>query len=77
MIHDMGNIMTNAELMNALKTFSVKAVSDAAGPLEPLERATYYVANRIAEGHIRDIQEMKGVWAAFADGFCTARGHKS
>jgi len=70
-------MMTNPELMDALQTFSVKAITDCTGPLEPLERATYYVANRIGEGHIRDTQEMKAVWAAFADGFCTARGHKA
>lgn len=65
------------ELMVALKEFSVDAVSKHEGTQhEPLERATYYVANRIQEGRIRDTDEMKLVWAAFADGFCTASGHR-
>lgn len=69
--------MTKEELMKALKDLSIDAVSKGAGPLEPLERATYYVANRINEGRIRDTEEMKLVWAAFADGFCTQTGHRS
>jgi hypothetical protein len=66
-------MMTKAELMKALKAFSIQSVKDAPGLLEPMERATYYVARRIEQGQVRDTQEMKSVWAAFADGFSTAK----
>lgn len=69
--------MTKQELMQILKDFSIEAVSKSNGSYEPLERATFYVANRIEEGLVRDTQELKAVWAAFADGFCTGRGHRS
>lgn len=42
---------------------------------ESILRATVYAIARIHESRIRDEQELRNVWAAFADGFCTGRGH--
>jgi hypothetical protein len=42
---------------------------------EIAERAGVYTIRRIHEGYIKTETEIKATWSAFADGFCTGKGH--
>ena len=69
-------MMTLQELLDlAAKIRDDALQAHGAASREFILRATVYATARIHESRIRDEQELRNVWAAFADGFCTGRGH--
>lgn len=67
--------MTKAELEVKAQEIT-RDMANGGADFQTCARSYNYVQNRIKEGLVRSEDDVRLVVAAFADGFCTGRGHR-